>query len=76
MAAASELARVAAAAFRSLGEDDRQVLRLVREEGVTLAGAADRMGRSYEATKKLYARALARFRASFDRRRGDSDDER
>ena len=44
-------------------DDDREILRLVQVEHLTLIEAADRMGRSYEATKKLYARALARLRA-------------
>ena len=37
------------------------VLRLVHEEGLTIAEAAERMKRSSEATRKLYARALSRL---------------
>lgn len=72
MAVASELAEVAADAFRTLTVADREILRLVREEGLTLVESAERMGRAYEATKKLYGRALARFRAAFDRLQGGS----
>jgi hypothetical protein len=39
----------------------REVLALVQVEGLRLADAAARMGRSYEATKKLYGRAASRL---------------
>lgn len=58
---AGSVARVLAA----LPPDYREVLRLTRIEGRTLAEAAESMGRSREAVKKLYARAMARFAASF-----------
>ena len=44
-----------------LREDYRTILHLVHEEGLTVAEAAERMGRSSEATRKLYARALSRL---------------
>jgi DNA-directed RNA polymerase specialized sigma24 family protein len=43
------------------------VLSLTRVKGLTLVEAAKSMGRSHEATKKLYARALSRFTEAFDR---------
>lgn len=45
----------------ALPPDYREILRLARLEGLTLREAGERMGRSREAAKKLYARALARF---------------
>jgi RNA polymerase sigma-70 factor (ECF subfamily) len=60
-AIASELADAARRAMESLPEDYRRVLHLARAEGLSLGEAAERMGRSREATKKLYARALAAF---------------
>jgi RNA polymerase sigma-70 factor (ECF subfamily) len=52
-------------ALDSLPEDYREVLRLSQEEGLSLGEAAERMGRSREATKKLYGRALMRCRQVF-----------
>lgn len=60
-AEAEELRAGVQAALEALPEDYATVLRLVRLEGRTLAEAADRMGRSREAVKKLYGRALVRF---------------
>lgn len=60
-AIASETAERARAAFAKLPEDYREILRLVREEGGSLGEAGERMGRSREAAKKLYARAILRF---------------
>jgi len=45
----------------ALSPDTREVLRLCCAEGLSIREAAARMDRSYDATKKLYARALARF---------------
>jgi RNA polymerase sigma-70 factor (ECF subfamily) len=59
--AADEAKSLARRALAELSEADQQVLRLCREEGLRFPAAAERMGRSYEATKKLYGRALARF---------------
>jgi len=71
-AIASEARELAARVFGSLPEDYREVIRLVREEGLNLKEAAARMGRSHEATKKLYGRALAQFGKEFARQRGDT----
>jgi RNA polymerase sigma-70 factor (ECF subfamily) len=48
-------------ALDALPPDYRSVLLLTRFEGLSLAEAAARMGRSREAAKKLHARALARL---------------
>ena len=47
------------AARNSLSSDHRAVIALVHDEGLTLAAAGERMGRSADATRKLYARAVA-----------------
>ncbi len=49
----------------TLPTDYREVLRLARLEGHPLAEVAARMGRSPDATKKLYGRALSRFTEAF-----------
>ncbi len=46
-------------AMDGLSADHAAVLRLVVGDGLTLADAAAALGRSYEATKKLYGRALS-----------------
>jgi RNA polymerase sigma factor (sigma-70 family) len=56
-----------------LREDDREILRLTFEERLTLREAAARMGRSREATKKLYARALRRFKEALEKGKGGGD---
>lgn len=56
-------------ALDALSEDHRTILRLVQFEGLTLALAADRMGRSREAAKKLYGRALTKLGEALDVRR-------
>jgi RNA polymerase sigma-70 factor (ECF subfamily) len=53
-------------ALASLSADDQQVIRLTREAGMTLDEAAEPMGRSREAVRKLLQRALARFTAAYD----------
>lgn len=55
-----------------LPEDYRRILSLVFEEQLSLGEAAERMGRSREAAKKLYGRALARFTELVERARGSS----
>ena len=60
-AMASELKARAERALSGLSEDHQRVLHLTRVEGLTLAEAAERMGRTREAAKKLYGRALSRF---------------
>lgn len=49
------------AAVRQLSEDHQTILRLVHDEHCTLADAAERMGRSKEAVRKLYGRATTRL---------------
>ena len=68
-----ELKELARRAMESLPPDYREVLRLTREEKLTLREAAERMARSREATKKLYARALAKVTAEFERLQGGGD---
>jgi len=56
-----ELRAAAERRLRELRPSQREILALIQADGLTLTQAALRMGRSYEATKKLYARALARL---------------
>ncbi len=57
----------------TLAPDYREVLRLARLEGLAIREVAERMGRSPEAIKKLYGRALAAFgRAVAEARDGGS----
>ncbi|MCZ6691758.1 MAG: sigma-70 family RNA polymerase sigma factor [Planctomycetota bacterium] len=53
--------------LETLPEDYRTVLRLARFEGLSLREVADRIGRSREAVKKLYARALSKFTQRYQR---------
>ena len=53
-----------------LPPDYREVLRLAQHEHLNLAEVAERMGRSHAAVRKLYGRALARFREDYVRRGG------
>lgn len=73
-AIASELAELAQRALRGLPPDYQEILRLVREEDITLQEAGTRMGRTYEAAKKLYGRALSTFTEEFERLQGASGD--
>lgn len=61
VAAGNELRDAAEAALARLPEHFRETLRLLQDEQLTLVEAADRMGRSPDAVKKLYGRALARL---------------
>ena len=58
-------------ALRQLPPDYQEILRLVREEDLTLRDCGARMGRSREAAKKLYGRALSSFTEMFERLQGD-----
>ncbi|MBN1441330.1 MAG: sigma-70 family RNA polymerase sigma factor, partial [Planctomycetes bacterium] len=49
----------------TLTGDYREVLYLARIEGLSMKEIADRMGRSPEAVKKLFGRALAKLRERF-----------
>lgn len=60
-----------ARAIASLPSDYRTVLHLIQGEGLTLAAAAERMGRSRDSIKGLYARALARLAEDLGLQGGD-----
>ena len=60
---AEEDAERVRAARAALSEDHRTVIALVHDEGLTLAAAGERMGRSADAARKLYARAVAELAA-------------
>jgi len=61
-AARRELAVLLAGALEHLPEDYREVIILRHLEGLTFPEVAARMGRSTDAVKKLWPRALARLR--------------
>jgi RNA polymerase sigma-70 factor (subfamily 1) len=71
-AIASELADIARTAMETLPEDYREVLRLAREEMLPLREVGVRMGRSRDAAKKLYWRAIQRFKEEFEALKGDT----
>lgn len=60
-AVAREIDDRLAAAIARLPDDYRTVLRLVHDEGLTLAEAGGRMQRSAEAVRKLYGRAVGKL---------------
>jgi RNA polymerase sigma-70 factor (ECF subfamily) len=62
-AMADEDAARVQAARESLSEDHRTVIALVHDEGLTLVRAGERMGRSADAARKLYARAMSELAA-------------
>jgi RNA polymerase sigma-70 factor (ECF subfamily) len=64
-AVATERAERTRRTMAKLREVDRTVLRLAIEQQLPLREVAKRMGRSREAAKKLYGRALARFTKLF-----------
>jgi len=61
VAAAGELREQIEAGLAALPAHYREVIRLVQQEGLTLAEAGERMDRSTAATAKLYGRALAKL---------------
>ena len=65
-AIAAETETLVRRALAALPPDYREILRLAQEERLSLADAAERMGRSREAAKKLYGRALAKFTKVFE----------
>jgi RNA polymerase sigma-70 factor (ECF subfamily) len=73
VAMSAELCEQLRQAVASLPADYREVLRLTREEGLRLDEAAERMGRSRAAVKKLVSRALCRLRLEMRRGKGGSD---
>src|SRR5262245_27045255 len=50
-------------ATAGLSADHRAVIALVHDEGLTLAAAGERMGRTADAARKLYSRAVAELSA-------------
>ena len=58
---AAEQAAAVREAVDELPEDYREVIRLVHHEGLTLTDAGARMGRSADAARKLYGRAIERM---------------
>lgn len=69
-AAADERQDQISAAMNELPDDYARVLRLVQIEQVPLDAAAHLMGRSRQAVKKLYSRALARLADLIDLEEG------
>jgi RNA polymerase sigma-70 factor (ECF subfamily) len=61
----AEVAERAREAMAALPETYREVLRLAREEQLTLREVGERMGRSPEAARKLLGRALSAFAREF-----------
>ncbi len=57
-------------ALDALPPDYREVLRLTRMEGLSLAEASVRMGRTREAVKKLSGRAMVSFTAVYEAQNG------
>jgi RNA polymerase sigma-70 factor (ECF subfamily) len=62
-------------ALQSLPDDYRHVIQLVRFDGLTLKDTAVLMGRSHDAVKKLYGRALSRLADVLSADRGEARDE-
>jgi RNA polymerase sigma-70 factor (ECF subfamily) len=60
-AAAAEKSAALRDAIDDLPSDHAAVLRLIHQEGLTLVEAGARMGRSADAVRKLYGRALVRL---------------
>jgi RNA polymerase sigma-70 factor (ECF subfamily) len=60
-AIAAEERAALAAAMRDLPDDDRRVLDLVHRQGTDFGEAGRAMGRSADAARKLYARAVVRL---------------
>ncbi len=69
----NELEELARMAMEKLSPDHQEVLRLARGDHLSLREAAEQMGRSRDAVKKLYGRALERFTENFERLRGKDD---
>ena len=69
---AGESAAELRSVIESLPEDHATVLRLVYLDGLTLVQAGERMGRSADAVRKTYGRALARLAEKLHGHRGTS----
>jgi len=76
VAAASEMATRIRDAISELPDDYREVLNLALEEGLPLRDVAEHMGRSRDAIKKLYGRALLQLRLAIPREGNDDAAER
>lgn len=72
VAIGAEMADFARRALLAMPEDQREIVRLVREEHLTLAAVGERTGLSREAAKKAYGRAMARFTTEFRRLWGET----
>jgi RNA polymerase sigma-70 factor (ECF subfamily) len=70
VAVAGETEAQARRAMEILPAGYREVLRMARQERLTLREIAERTGASREAVKKRYARAMTAFRRAFDDLRG------
>jgi RNA polymerase sigma-70 factor (ECF subfamily) len=70
-AMAAEFQQLAQKALAVLTDEQREVLRLVREERMPLREVAERLGRTYEATKRLHGRALLKLTTEFERLGGN-----
>lgn len=72
-AMAAEQEELIRSAVSDLPDDYREILRLTREEGLTPREVAERMGRSREAVRKLYGRAVTKLKQSLHRREQGHD---
>jgi RNA polymerase sigma-70 factor (subfamily 1) len=69
----AEMAALARRALEALPREQAEVVRLVRDEHLTLREAAGRVGKSHEAVKKIYGRGLLRLKREFERLGGKLD---
>ncbi len=72
-AANAELTELAGDALNALSGPYQDVIRMALEEGLTLREVAARMGRTRDAVKKLYGRAVTRLTKEFHDRKGYCD---
>ena len=68
----AEMVDLARRALLVLPEQQREIVRLVREEHLPLAVVAERTGMTHDAAKKAYGRAMARFTTEFRRLWGET----
>jgi RNA polymerase sigma-70 factor (ECF subfamily) len=66
VAMGDELKSRVRSALETLSPDHREIIRLRQEEHLSIEAAAARMGRTQDAVKKLYARALAKLAERLD----------
>lgn len=67
-AVAQETRETVLRALERLPEDYQRVLRLVHDDGLTVPEAAARIGRTSEASRKLYSRAVSKLAEEMQRR--------